>query len=218
MTAMILAGGKGTRMRPLTDTTPKPLLKVHGKPLIEWHIEKLAHAGFQTIIINIAYLGYQIPQALGDGRKWAVEIIYSDEQQEGALESAGGIIKALPYLSETFLVINGDVWSDYPFTKEKNLNNQLAHLILVPNPEHNPTGDFQYQGDYYTFSGIGYYRADAFKEYQPKKLPLAPILRKMIEHDQVSFELHQGIWHDIGTPERLEQVNSRVAPFIKTTL
>ena len=144
MKCMILAAGLGTRMKPLTDTTPKPLLKVGGIPLIVWHIERLAHDGFTDIVINIAHLGYQIPEALGDGSDWGVNIIYSDEQEEGRLESAGGIVKALPLLGdETFLVINGDIWTDYDFQDHRKLGKGiLAHLVLVPNPEHNPEGDF----------------------------------------------------------------------------
>ncbi|RLA71936.1 MAG: mannose-1-phosphate guanylyltransferase, partial [Epsilonproteobacteria bacterium] len=172
MKAMILAAGLGNRMRPLTDTIPKPLLEVGSKALIVWHIEKLSRLGFKEIIINIAHLGYQILQALGDGAKWGVKIIYSDEQEEGALESAGGIVKALPLLGEApFLVVNADVWSDYDFDADFQLKDKLAHLILVPNPEHNLKGDFALenslllnQGDaQYTFSGIGYYNPALFK-------------------------------------------------------
>ena len=137
MTAMILAAGRGERMRPLTDTTPKPLLLVKDKPLIVWHIEKLVSAGFTTIIINIAHLGEQIIESLGDGGKWGIQIIYSDERESGALETAGAIIKVLPILSDTFLVVNGDIWCDYDFDSNFDLDNSLAHLILVPNPEHN---------------------------------------------------------------------------------
>ena len=165
MKAMILAAGLGTRMRPLTDHTPKPLLNAGGKPLIVWHIEKLAAAGFQDIIINLAWLGWQIPEALGDGAQWGVRLHYSDEQQEGALETAGGIIKALPLLgAEPFLVLNGDVWCDYQPSQWTLAANQLAHLILVPNPAHHPQGDFalRHQQVYstgeprFTFSGSGY--------------------------------------------------------------
>jgi len=211
MIAMILAAGRGERMRPLTDTTPKPLLKVKEKPLIVWHIEKLVSKGFKTIIINIAHLGEQIKENLGDGSKWNIEIIYSDERMSGALETAGAIIKSLPYLSDIFLVVNGDVWCDYDFQVDFNLDfklEKLAHLVLVPNPEHNPNGDFLYQDSYYTFSGIGYYSKTIFEKLPLEKRPLAPILKELIKEDKVSFELHNGIWSDIGTPERLDLVNS----------
>ena len=207
MTAMILAAGRGERMRPLTDELPKPLLEVKGKALIIYHIEKLSKNGFKTIVINIAHLGYKIPDALGDGSKWGVELIYSDEQDIGALESAGGIINALPHLGEEFLVVNGDVWCSYEFDSEFDMNGKLAHLILVPNPTHNPEGDFKYRDALYTFSGIGYYSAKLFEGYKAEKLALAPILRKNIELHNISFELYEGEWKDIGTPQRLEEVN-----------
>jgi MurNAc alpha-1-phosphate uridylyltransferase len=207
MIAMILAAGRGERMRPLTDTTPKPLLKVKGKSLIVWHIEKLARAGFKTIIINIAHLGGKIKENLGDGSKWGIEIIYSDERESGALETAGAIIKSLATLGDTFLVVNGDIWCDYDFDRDFILE-KSAHLILVPNPEHNLDGDFLFKDSYYTFSGIGYYSKSIFENLSLEKRPLAPILKELIAKDEVSFELHQSIWSDIGTPERLELVNS----------
>lgn len=208
MTAMILAGGRGERMRPLTNSTPKPLLKIKNKPLIQWHIEKLAKNGFTTIIINIAHLGEQIKKNLGDGTKWGIKIIYSDERDSGALETAGAIIKALPILSDTFLVVNGDIWCDYDFDFDFNLNNSLAHLVLVPNPEHNPKGDFLYLNSNYTFSGIGYYSKKVFENLSLEKRPLAPILKNLISDGKVSFELHNGVWSDIGTPQRLAQANT----------
>ncbi len=208
MIAMILAAGRGERMKPLTDTTPKPLLLVKNKPLIVWHIEKLASCGFTTIIINIAHLGEQIKESLGDGAKWGIKIIYSDERESGALETAGAIIKSLPLLSEEFLVVNGDIWCDYNFDLDFNLDKKQAHLILVPNPEHNLKGDFLFQGSYYTFSGIGYYSKKVFEKLPLEKRPLAPILKELITKNKVGFELHSGVWSDIGTPERLALVNS----------
>ncbi len=215
MRAMILAAGRGERMRPLTDSLPKPLLKVHAKPLIVYHIEKLARNGFKEIVINIAHLGYKIPEALGDGSRWGVKILYSDEQDEGALESAGGIIKALPLLGKEFLVVNGDIWCDYEFDAHFKLKQRLAHLVLVPNPEHNVQGDFLLKegvvhniGDeMLTFSGIGYYRAELFKNCPYGKIALAPILRDAVTNNRVSGMLYHGIWRDIGTPERLSEVN-----------
>lgn len=208
MIAMILAAGRGERMKPLTNTTPKPLLKVKDKPLIEWHIEKLVDRGFKTIIINIAYLGEQIIEYLGDGSKWGIEIIYSDERKSGALETAGAIIKALPFLSDTFLVVNGDIWCDYEFDLDFDLENFLAHLILVSNPEHNIKGDFLYEGSSYTFSGIGFYSKKIFENMSLEKQPLGPILKELDSKGKISFELHRGVWSDIGTPKRLALANT----------
>ena len=215
MKAMILAAGLGSRMRPLTDITPKPLLKAGGIPLIVWHIEKLAHQGFREIVVNIAHLGYQIPELLGDGSRWGVKIAYSDEQEEGGLESAGGIVKALPLLgNETFLVVNGDIFTDYNFQKNRDLaEGVLAHLILVPNPKHNPKGDFALEGNLvidekqYTFSGMGYYSPKLFEGVAYGKSALAPLLRKAMKEGKITGELYKGEWFDIGTPERLEQLN-----------
>ena len=219
MKAMILAAGRGERMRPLSDTLPKPLLHVKDKPLIQWHIEKLADAGFKEIVINIAHLGYKIPEALGDGSRWSVRLIYSDEQKEGALESAGGIIKALPLLGdETFLVINGDVWCDYEFDPDFRLGEDWAHLILVPNPQHNSSGDFALYNTRllndgkrkFTFSGIGYYSAKLFETQSYGKAGLAPLLREAISHNHISGSLYSGRWYDIGTPQRLDAVNKEL--------
>lgn len=215
--AMILAAGRGERMRPLTDTTPKPLLEVGGKPLIVWHIEKLVSAGFEDIVVNIAHLGFKIPEALGDGSKWGAKLRYSDEQKEGALESAGGIVKALPMLgNETFLVVNGDVWCDYEFDKNFKLDEGiLAHLILVPNPDHNTKGDFALKNGMvsengskkFTFSGIGYYSPNLFRWLEHGKRALGEVLRDTMKYDTVGGEVYNGMWRDIGTPERLEEIN-----------
>ena len=218
MKAMILAAGFGSRMRPLTDVTPKPLLKAGGIPLIVWHIEKLAHMGISDIIINIAHLGYQIPEALGDGSNWGVNIEYSDEQEEGGLESAGGIVKALPLLGdETFLLVNADVFTDYDFQVNRHLTEGiLAHLILVPNPEHNPEGDFALDGQrvidakQYTYAGIGYYSPKLFEGVAYGKSSTIPLLRKAMKEGKVTGELHEGEWLDIGTPERLEFLNAEL--------
>ena len=218
MKAMILAAGLGSRMRPLTDVTPKPLLKVGGIPLIVWHIEKLAHQGITEIVINIAHLGYQIPEALGDGTDWGVNIQYSDEQEEGGLESAGGIVKALGLLGdETFMVVNGDVFTDYDFQEKRHLaEGILAHLVLVPNPEHNPEGDFALDGQrvidnkQYTFSGIAYYSPKLFDGVPYGKSSLAPLLRAAMKEGKVTGELYKGEWLDIGTPERLELLNAEL--------
>jgi len=219
MKAMILAAGQGTRMCPLTDHTPKPLLEVGGIPLIVWHLEKLAHFGFKEVVVNIAHLGWKIPEALGDGSEWGVHITYSDEQEEGGLESTGGIVKALPHLkdSDPFLVVNGDVWTEYDFEGGKRLQEGvLAHLILVPNPPHNPEGDFAlldgfvHDNPEYTFSGIGYYSPALFTEVPYGKRPLAPLLREAMYEGKVTGELYEGEWYDIGTPERLEALNAHL--------
>ncbi len=220
MNAMILAAGHGKRMRPLTDHTPKPLLEVGGKPLIVWHIGNLKKAGFEDIVINIAWLGDQIPEALGDGSKLGVNLHYSDEQQSGALETAGGIIKALPLLGdEPFIVVNGDVWCDFPYS---NINpfqsdgiEDLAHLIMVNNPEHNLDGDFALNdsrlsetGDNkFTFSGIGYYHPDLFINLEQGKRPLAPLLREQMRAHKISGEMYTGDWRDIGTHDRLKELD-----------
>ncbi len=214
MKAMILAAGRGERMRPLSDVLPKPLLEVKKKALIVWHIENLVKNGFRTIVINIAHLGDKIPAFLGDGSQWGVELLYSDERESGALESAGGIKKALALLGEeTFLVVNGDIFCDYAFDASLSLGDKLAHLILVPNPEHNPKGDFSLHNGVvtndkeYTFSGIGYYSPKLFENVLLQKSPLAPLLRQAIAKEQVSGELFKKLWHDIGTPKRLEDIN-----------
>ena len=218
MKAMILAAGRGERMRPLTDHTPKPLIEVKGKALIVWHIEKLASLGFAEIVINIAHLGYKIPEALGDGSKWGVSLVYSDEQDSGALESAGGIIKALPFFGEeTFLVVNGDIFCDYDFDHSFDLGSDSAHLILVPNPEHNPDGDFALKksrvlndgNEKFTFSGIGYYSPKLFDGLTAEKNALAPLLREAMKKEKVSGSLYKGVWYDIGTPQRLQAINNK---------
>ena len=214
-TAMILAAGRGERMRPLTDFTPKPLLKIKGKALIEYHLEKLALAGFEKIVINHHWLGEQIEMALGNGDKYGIKIKYSKEIN--ILETGGGIVQALPLLGkEPFLVINGDIWCNLDFN-EINLNiEKLAYLFLVSNPEHNLKGDFGLENGFvinepqFTFSGIGIYHPNLFKDYEIKKLPLAPILRKEILEKNVTGEHFKGQWFDIGTPARLEMLETTI--------
>ena len=215
MKALILAAGRGERMRPLSDMIPKPLLPVAGKPLIVHHIERLREAGFKQIVINLGHLGHLIKKTLGDGSRWGVELYYSDEQDEGALESLGGIVKALDILgSEPFLVLNGDIFCDYAFNPDFQLK-KSAHLILVPNPPHNKKGDFGLEEDYicnvaqnmFTFSGIGYYHPSIFNGIAAIKAPLAPLLRELADKKELSGELFEGVWHDIGTPKRLKEIN-----------
>lgn len=220
-TAMILAAGRGERMRPLTDHTPKPLLQVGGKPLIVWHIERLAAAGYTRIVINHAHLGAQIETALGNGNTWGVSIVYSREAT--ALETAGGIATALSLLdAEIFPVVNGDVYVEYDFAQLVQPMNAIAagdarmHLVLVDNPPQHPHGDFELRGarvvegesDKLTFSGIGVYHRALFADVPPHtKAPLVPLLRAAIAAGQTSGEHFQGRWVDVGTPERLQQLD-----------
>ena len=220
MKAMVLAAGRGERMRPLTDHTPKPLLQVGGKALIVWHLENLAKSGFKEIIINHAHLGSQIESALGDGSNWSLHIQYSPELI--ALETAGGIANALPLLTDNdvnrqpFLVVNGDIFTDMDFASIQLRPNMLAHLMLIDNPPQHPKGDFAIENallantglPMYTFSGVGAYHPDLFDGI-PKGEPakLAPLLRQAIEENKASAEYYPGVWHDIGTPERLSALN-----------
>lgn len=218
MKAMILCAGRGERMRPLTDSVPKPLLPVAGKPLVQYHLEKLAAAGVTEIVINHAWLGEQIEAALGDGSQCGINIHYSAEGE--ALETAGGIIKALPLLGENpFIVVNGDVWCDYPFEKLLARRPEKAHLVLVANPEHNSQGDFALAEDgllldqgekKLTFSGISVMNPQLFFGLDADKMALAPLLRQAIAQQQVSGELYPGDWVDVGTPERLQVLDGRV--------
>ena len=218
--AMILAAGRGERMRPLTDHTPKPLLEVAGKPLIVWHIERLAAAGYRDLVVNHAHLGEQIERRLGDGSTWGVRIAYSPEGQGRALETGGGILKALPLLgSEPFLVVNADIWCDVEFSALRIDPACLAHLLLVDNPPHNPGGDFALDGSWVvengaarlTFSGIGLYRPAMFEQCEPGSFPLAPLLRQYMAQGLVSGQHHRGRWFDIGTPQRLAELNALLA-------
>ena len=213
--AMILAAGRGERMRPLTDHTPKPLLKVHDKPLIVWHIERLKKAGISQLVINHAHLGEQIEHALGDGSAFGVSIAYSPE--ETALETGGGIAHALPLLGEQpFLVVNGDVWTDINYAALALYEGDAAHLVLVNNPSHNPNGDFALNkgrvsvdgSDKLTFSGVGLYQPHLFSDQSEECFPLAPLLRNAMSQNTVSGQHHQGIWTDVGTPERLAEINA----------
>ena len=207
---MILAAGRGERMRPLTDHTPKPLLEAGGRPLIAYHLAALARAGVRDVVINHAHLGTQIEAALGDGASYGLRIRYSPE--EVALETGGGIFRALPLLGPgPFIVANGDVWSDIDLAHLRLAERDLAHLVLVPNPSHHPAGDFVLAGGRVvpdgharlTFSGIGVYRAGLFEGCAPGRFPLAPLLRRAIAAGRVSGEAHTGRWTDVGTPERL---------------
>jgi MurNAc alpha-1-phosphate uridylyltransferase len=233
---LLLAAGRGERMRPLTDTTPKPLLQIQGRSLLQWHIEALVAANTNRVVINHAWLGEQIELALGNGANWGIQIQYSPE--ETALETAGGIHQALPLINPEpyFLVINGDVFCPgFPiaaFTSrfQAHLNSgtkPLAYVALVPNPPEHPEGDFYLQGDHVsdkpitpplqetilTFSGIGIYHQSLFKDLQPgKAAKLAPLLRSAMAENYVFGEKYSGPWHDVGTPQRLHELNQFYDP------
>lgn len=218
MKAMILAAGRGERMRPLTDAVPKPLLRAGDKVLIEYLLDGLAAAGWDEVVINHAHLGDQLRAALGDGRRYGLRIQYSSEGEEG-LETGGGIYRALPLLdSDPFLVVNGDIWTDYPFARLPRTLTGLAHLVLVDNPGHHPAGDFVLDhgrvlaagASKLTFSGIGVYRHALFAGCRPGKFPLAPLLRAAMAEGRVSGEHYRGAWFDVGTPERLAELDARL--------
>ncbi|GAB3747720.1 N-acetylmuramate alpha-1-phosphate uridylyltransferase MurU [Lysobacter olei] len=234
MKALILAAGLGERMRPLTDTTPKPLLGAGGKPLIAWHIEKLAAIGVHDIVVNTSWLAEQFPQVLGDGGQWGVRLHYSYEGPT-PLETGGGMWHARSLLGDDpFIAVNGDIWTDFDFATLPAAPVGDAHLVLVDNPPHHPGGDFALQGDVLTseggskltFSGIGVYRATLFDGWRdtigdapgadlsPPRFKLAPLLRKAMEAGRVSGCHHTGRWTDVGTPERLAQLDASLGPLL----
>ncbi|MEC9375301.1 MAG: nucleotidyltransferase family protein [Pseudomonadota bacterium] len=213
MKAMILAAGRGERMKPLTDATPKALLEVGGVPLIERHIIALSGADVDEIVINVAWLGELIKSRLGNGSNYGVKISYSEEQ-EGALETGGGILHAMPLLGpEPFWLINSDIFTDFSFPKRILSDGDLAHLVLVKNPEHNSSGDFNlHQGRIttpdrgsLTYSGIGILREELFFEKSPGYFPLAPLFSVAADLNKISGEYYEGLWMDIGTPDRLKK-------------
>jgi MurNAc alpha-1-phosphate uridylyltransferase len=217
---MILAAGRGERMRPLTLARPKPLLEAGGAPLIVHHLRALARAGFEDVVVNLSWLGVQIREALGDGSRHGLRIHYSEEGPE-PLETGGGIFRALPLLGDgPFLVLNGDTWSDIPYgdLRERLAAADLAYLVLVPNPPHNERGDFVLEngriveapGDRLTFSGVGIYRAELFESCRDGVFKLAPLLRAAARDGRVSGEIHTGAWLDIGTPARLAELDARL--------
>jgi MurNAc alpha-1-phosphate uridylyltransferase len=220
MKAVVLAAGRGVRLKPLTDATPKPLMEVRGKPLIVHHLERLRDAGFTQIHINTSWLAEQIQAALGDGARYGVHIHYSYEGPE-PLETGGGLFRMLPALGrEPFLVVNGDIFTDFPFEilKHRLKPDFLAHLVMVPNPVHHPQGDFhlspvghlRLEGEpKLTYSGIGVYRADLFKGCDAGKFPLLPLFKEAMQSEALSGEHYEGQWSDVGTPQQLERLNMR---------
>ncbi|HEV8315112.1 MAG TPA: nucleotidyltransferase family protein [Burkholderiaceae bacterium] len=222
--ALILAAGRGERMRPLSDHTPKPLLAVQGKPLIEWHLEALARDGVREVVINTAWLEEQLPAALGDGTRWGLAIHYSLEGRDhgGALETAGGIAKALPLLGDAFWVVAGDIYTpefrfDAALAQRFAAGEASAHLWMKPNPPHHPQGDFAIDADgraalagmpRYTWASIGLYRAAMFRDIAAgTKAALRPHLDAAIGRRRITAELYTGPWTDVGTPERLAELN-----------
>lgn len=217
MKAIVLAAGRGERMRPLTDELPKPLLEVGGKPLIRYHLEALARAGIEEVVINLAWLGCRLREALGE-RAAGLPIRYSDEGPV-ALETGGGIFRALEWLGPgPFLVVNGDIWTDYDFARLALDERSLARIVLVPNPPQHPRGDFGFDGrnvdestpERYTYSGIGLYRPEFFAGCAPGRFPLLPLLRRAIAAGRLRGEVHRGRWYDIGTPERLAALDAEL--------
>jgi MurNAc alpha-1-phosphate uridylyltransferase len=219
MRAMILAAGRGKRLRPHTDTLPKPLLPVRGKPLIEYHLEALAAAGFREIVINRGHLGDRLPEALGDGSRWGVTIHWSVEPPE-ALETGGGLHQALPLLGHgPFLAVNGDIWTNYPFARLRSAKCDYAHLVMIPNPPHNPAGDFRLAGGRLhadgeprlTYSGIAVYHPRLFADCQPGRFSVVPLLLRAMREHVVTGERYDGAWSDVGTPGRLAEAEALAA-------
>ncbi|KTD39087.1 nucleotidyltransferase [Legionella nautarum] len=217
-TAMILAAGRGERLKPLTNSVPKAMCLVHHKPLIQYHVEKLADSGFERIVINHAYLGGKIRQHLGNGAKWGVEICYTPEPP-GGLETGGGIYNALPLLGkDPFVTVNADIFTDYDFNLLHLMQAVQMHLVLVNNPQHNSQGDFDLhqpnrlsnQHKRYTYSGIACYRPEAFQQYKAGRYSLVPLFHQLIEKNLATGELYQGLWVDIGSLDRLKFANSLV--------
>ena len=230
MKALIFAAGLGERMRPLTDATPKPLLRVGGKPLIEWHLEKLAALGIREVVVNTSWLAQQFPAALGDGSRWNLRVAYAYEG-DTPLETGGGMLNALPLLGDApFLLVNGDVWTDYDFARLPREPHGLAHLVMVDRPPQATHGDFALDADgcvradgehKLTYAGIGVYRPqllDGWRDVVPEpaiangkpKFPLAPILRARMAEDGIGGEHHRGRWTDVGTPERLARLDAEL--------
>lgn len=218
MKAMLLAAGRGERMRPLTDSLPKPLVPVAGKPLIAWHLASLARAGFREVVVNTSWLAPALHAALGDGSAWGVSITWSDEGPV-PLETGGGIFRAVPLLGPgPFLVVNADIWTDIDFATLALEEDAHVHLVLVPNPPHNARGDFGLDGDLvvsrdtdrFTYSGVGMFRGEFFAGCSAERFPLLPVLNRAIAARRVRGEVHRGAWSDVGTAERLAALDARL--------
>lgn len=218
MKAMVLAAGRGKRLRPLTDRVPKPLIEAGGRPLIAWHLEKLARAGYVEVVINLAHLGDRLRQAVGDGKRYGLSIRYSQEPP-GALETGGGILAALPMLDgDPFLLVNGDCWTDLDFPEPGLASGDLARLVLVDNPAHNPSGDFALDSDrlrnvgtpMLTYSGIAILHPALFRDCRPGRFPLTPLLRQAADADRAAGMRHDGAWFDVGTEERLQALEQHL--------
>lgn len=223
MRALVFAAGRGERMRPLTDATPKPLLTVGGKPLIAWHLEKLAASGIRDVVINTSWLAEQFPRALGDGSQWGLRIAYSYEG-DTPLETGGGMLHALPLLrdasgaDEPFIAVNGDVWSDYDFAQLPREPAGLAHVVVVPLPEFRQPGPFEQalatllpsDADLHTLAGIGVYRPSLLDGVAPGRFSIVPHLVEAIGTGQLTTEILSGTWWDVGTPDRLTQLDNAI--------
>jgi MurNAc alpha-1-phosphate uridylyltransferase len=215
---MLLAAGRGVRMRPITDSVAKPLVRVGGRALIAWHLAALARAGIQDVVINLSWLGEQLRAALGDGHEFGLRIRWSEEGPV-PLETGGGIFRALPELGEApFLVVNADIWTDIEFGRLTLAPDALAHLVLVPNPPHHPRGDFGLEAGHIvegeharlTYSGVGVYRPEFFAGCTAGRFPLLPLLKRAIDARKLTGEEHRGQWCDVGTPERLARLESQL--------
>jgi N-acetyl-alpha-D-muramate 1-phosphate uridylyltransferase len=219
MKAMVLAAGRGERMRPITDTVPKPLVRVGGRPLIAWHLAALARAGVREVVINLSWLGEQLRTALGAGADFGLRITYSEEGPV-ALETGGGIFRALPLLGpEPFLVLSGDIWTDIDLGSVQLEPEAQAHLVLIPNPPHHPRGDFGLEGNVVvqrdserlTYANVGIYRPEFFAGCAAGRFPLLEPLNRAIAARLVRGEVHRGAWSDVGTPDRLAQLEARLS-------
>ncbi|MEM7431969.1 MAG: N-acetylmuramate alpha-1-phosphate uridylyltransferase MurU [Pseudomonadota bacterium] len=215
MKAMLLAAGRGERLRPLTDTTPKALVEVRGKPLIDYHLEALGRAGCEQVVINLGWLGNKILDHVGDGGRFGVRVVFSPEG-ENILETGGGILRALPMLgSDPFVVMNGDVFTDMPVPSTDLADGSLAKLILVPTPDYKQRGDFDLKGDrvvssdepLLTFSGVAVYEPEFFNGCEPGRFPLAPMFYQLADEGRLQGERYDGVWEDVGTKERLDALN-----------
>ena len=214
MRAMILAAGRGERLRPLTETTPKALVEIGGRSLLERHLDALGDAGFDVVVINLGWLGEQIATRIGSGADYGVTVVYSPEG-DNILETGGGIYRALPLLGASpFLVINADIYTDMPLPASID-DKDSGHLVLVPKPVHKHNGDFglvdgrvvNVDSPEYTFSGVAIYRPEFFENASGGRFPLAPMLRQAADQGSLSGQLYEGIWEDVGTPERLDELN-----------